>query len=178
MRYSATRRRFTALYLIGFFAFGCAAGELPPGVVTGDRPMSWDKVDLYIARSDGEAEDYDVRLALNPESEALKISAENDPRLGTYAEVPYSKITSATYSRSEHPRWKSGAGVAVAVGVFAIPVFFMKGKKHWFTIQFEGVEERPENFVYLRLDKDNYRQIIAAFQAQTEVDVEWIEEDA
>ena len=70
----------------------------------------------------------------------------------------YTEISSAGYSFSKHPRWKSGTAVAVAVGVFAIPIFFMKGKKHWYTIQ------TNEDFAVLRLDKNNYRQVTAALE--------------
>lgn len=37
---------------------------------------------------------------------------------------------------------------------------------------FEGVPDHPEGFVYLRLDKNNYLQIIAAIEGQTGISVE------
>ena len=75
----------------------------------------------------------------------------------------YTAIASADYSFSKHPRWKSGVGAAVAVGVFAIPIFFMKGKKHWYTVQTE------EDFAVLRLDKNNYRQVTAAVENKIKI---------
>jgi hypothetical protein len=156
---------------------GCGGGgTLPPGVVSGERSMSWKEVDLVV-EEEGKGESYDVRLTLDPQGDTMTIAAEDDPRLGTYASIPYNAIKSVSYSRSEHPRWKSGAGVAVAAGIFALPIFFMKGKKHWMTVLFEGVPDRPEGFVHLRLDKDNYRPILAAVEGQTGVKVERIEEE-
>lgn len=42
---------------------------------------------------------------------------------------------------------------------------------------FEGVPDHPEGFVYLRLDKNNYRQIIAAIEGETGMTVERVEEE-
>jgi len=42
---------------------------------------------------------------------------------------------------------------------------------------FEGAPDHPEGFVYLRLDKNNYRQIIAAIEGQTGMTVERVEEE-
>jgi hypothetical protein len=65
------------------------------------------------------------------------------------------------YAQSKHPRWKAGAGAAVAVGVFAAPVFFMKNTKHWLTLQGAG------EAIVLRLDKNNYRLVLPALEART-----------
>ena len=53
----------------------------------------------------------------------------------TVAGLRYDEIQAATYSRSKHPRWKAGDGLAMAVGMFAIPIFFMKAEHHWLTFQ-------------------------------------------
>jgi hypothetical protein len=65
------------------------------------------------------------------------------------------------YAQSKHPRWKAGAGAAVAVGVLAAPVFFMKNTKHWLTLQGAG------EAIVLRLDKNNYRLVLPALEART-----------
>jgi hypothetical protein len=83
----------------------------------------------------------------------------------------YNSIKSAEYSYSKSPRWKSGIGAAVAVGVFALPLFFMKGKKHWLTVQTEG------DYALLRLDKGNYKIILPAFEARSGVKVETVAEE-
>jgi len=84
--------------------------------------------------------------------------------------IPYTDIKGATYSKSKHPRWKSGAGAAVAIGIFAIPIFFMSGKKHWLTLQLE------DDYLILRLDKNNFATVLAAFESRTEIKPERIEE--
>ena len=74
----------------------------------------------------------------------------------TLKEIPYSEIKAATYSFSKHRRWRAGVAAAVAVNMFAAPLFFMKGKKHWLT--FETEEDR----LALRLDKSNFKDILSA----------------
>ncbi len=81
-------------------------------------------------------------------------------RGGRYTVIPYADIKAATYSRSKHPRWKEGIGVALAVGIFAIPVFFMKSKKHWLTIQTDN-----DSYI-LRLDKNNFRAVTSTLEAR------------
>jgi hypothetical protein len=83
----------------------------------------------------------------------------------------YVDIKGAEYSYSKSPRWKSGIGVAIAVGIFALPVFFMKGKKHWLTIAVE------KDFAVLRLDKKNYKLILPSFEARTGKRVETVAEE-
>ena len=106
----------------------------------------------------------------------MSVTGEDDLHL-VYAAIPYSAITSASYSNTETPRWKTGAGAALAVGIFALPLFFMKGKKHWLTIVFQGVPQHPKNGLLLRLDKNNFSQIIGTIEGQTGVEVERTVED-
>jgi hypothetical protein len=153
----------------------CGAGQLPPPVPTSDGSVHYKKVDLYLSKG-GEAEDYDARLIFHPATGMMSVTGENDPDF-VYTAIPYSAIQSASYSNTETPRWKAGAGAALVVGIFALPLFFMKGKKHWLTVVFEGVPEHPENGLLLRLDKSNFAQIIGTFEGQTGVTVERIVED-
>ena len=83
----------------------------------------------------------------------------------------YVDIKSAEYSYSKSPRWKSGIGAAVAVGIFALPVFFMKGKKHWLTVRTKG------NYALMQLDKGNYKIVLPAFEARSGVKVETVAEE-
>lgn len=85
--------------------------------------------------------------------------------------LPYAGIAGAEYSYAKSPRWKSGIGLTIAFGVFALPVFFMKGKKHWLTIAAE------KDFAVLRLDKNNYKLILPAFEARTGKRVESVAEE-
>jgi hypothetical protein len=84
--------------------------------------------------------------------------------------LPYREVQSAEYSYSKHPRWKEGLGAAVAVGIFAAPVFFLKGKKHWLTVQTD------DDYAVLRLDKKNYEVICLSFEAHSGIRVESIGE--
>ncbi len=85
--------------------------------------------------------------------------------------LEYSKIRAAQYSYSKSPRWKSGAGAAVAVGVFAIPLFFLKGKKHWLTFQEEG------DYAVVKLDKRIHRELIVAFESKSGIKVERLKDE-
>ncbi len=75
--------------------------------------------------------------------------------------MPYGAISSGVYSQSKHPRWKEGGAAAVAFGIFAAPVFFMKGTKHWLTS--EGGSEA----IVLRPDKRNVQAVMPASGART-----------
>jgi hypothetical protein len=112
------------------------------------------------------AEEQDAVLRF--EDEALIIYGRGGTTLKTFA---YADIKGAEYSYSKSPRWKSGIGVAVAVGIFALPVFFMKGKKHWLTIAAE------KDFAVLRLDKRNYKLVLPTFEARTGRRVEAVSEE-
>jgi hypothetical protein len=102
----------------------------------------------------GEEQDAVLRF----EDEALVVRSRGGTVLKTF---PYGDIKTAEYSYAKSPRWKSGIGLAVAVGVFALPVFFMKGKKHWLTLTSD------KDFAVLRLDKNNYKLILPAVEVHT-----------
>jgi hypothetical protein len=110
----------------------------------------------------GEAKETEAVLKL--EVEKLVVTSKKEGAL--LKEIPYEKIKAAQYSYSKHPRWKEGIGFAVAIGVFAAPIFFMKGKKHWLTLQTE------DDYALLRLDKNNYQIIILALETEGGIEVE------
>ena len=112
------------------------------------------------------AEEYDAVLHFDEKS--LVIYGKGGAVLKTFN---YADIKGAEYSYSKSPRWKSGIGAAIAVGVFALPIFFMKGKKHWLTIAVE------KDFAVLRLDKKNYKLILPTFEARTGTRVEAVAEE-
>ena len=155
-------------------ALGVCLALLPALVHAGDA-MYWRKVDYYVAH-EGKPDKHDARLVLDPATRTLSITDENHPELATYVALPYDAITSANYSFSKHPRWKTGIALLIPLSIFAIPFFFLKGKKHWLSLTFEGVPEHPEGFLVLRLDKNNYLQILAAVEGQAGVQVERVSE--
>ena len=55
--------------------------------------------------------------------------------------------------------------------MFALPVFFMKGKKHWLTLAAE------RDFAVLRLDKGNYKLVLPAVEMHTGRKVETASEE-
>ena len=133
------------------------------------QPLIFKKVDYYWLEGEDE-KDEDARLVLDPVARTMGFYDEDKgAEKITYAVIPYDNITSITYEKSAHSRIKMGLLVSPLA-------FFMKGKKHWLTVLFEDVPELPANYVYVRLDKKNFQQIIAAVEGQTGLDVERIVE--
>lgn len=123
----------------------------------------------YFENVGEDAKEYDARLILDPANRILIIADENHPEDRTFVTVPYDNIRSLTYERSAHPRIKAGL-------LIAWPMLFLKGKKHWLTVDFKDVPAYPAGYAYARMDKSNYRQIISALEGQTDLEVEMIEE--
>jgi len=124
------------------------------------------KVKLMVNTGERPAET-DVVLRLEQDRVSIR-SKRGGADLKTF---PYTTIKSAEYGYSKSPRWKSGIGAAVAVGVFALPIFFMKGKKHWLTLQ------TADDYAMLRLDKANYKIILPAFETRSGVKVETVADE-
>jgi hypothetical protein len=136
----------------------------PPSRATGPV-LTFHKVDYAQVQGDKERS-RDARLVLDPGSQTLVFADEGDGEAKeVFARIPYAAITKIVYERSAHRRY--GAGVLVSP-----LLFFTKGKKHWLTVEFQNVAELPQGFVYARLDKDNFRQILSALRAGTGVTVE------
>lgn len=136
------------------------APPAPPPAVHAPAPSRPDAafVDVKLLRtSGGKTEEVDVLLTLGPDAIVLT------PRKGTSTAqtMAYRAVAAAVYSQSKHPRWKEGSAAAFAVGVFAAPVFFMKGTKHWLTLEGGG------EAIVLRLDKNNYRAILPELEVRT-----------
>lgn len=120
----------------------------------------------YLVSTGDKAKQSKARLVLTEDS--VQIHGHRGVEL--LREVNYSDIEAATYSRSKHPRWKTSLAMAAAIGVFAVPFLFTKGKKHWLTFQSEG------EHIALRLSKKNYLLILAAVEGQTGLKVDRIQE--
>ena len=138
--------------------------------MSGADKIVFKKVDVFVTEGDNEKK-RDARLELYPDERILALVDEkNGSDKATYAVVPYDKVTNVVYERSAHRRYKS----AIFGSVWML---FTKGKKHWLTIEFQGVSDHPEGFVYARLDKENYRRILSAVSAATGLEVEQYVED-
>jgi hypothetical protein len=119
-----------------------------------------------IVNTGEKGEEQDVILRFD--DDAMVVFARSGTELKAFR---YEDIKAADYSYSKSPRWKSGIGVAVAVGIFALPIFFMKGRKHWFTVRTD------KDFALLRLDKGNYRLVLPTFEAKSGVKIDLVAED-
>lgn len=81
---------------------------------------------------------------------------------GETREIAYADIKQADHSFSKKPMLSGGGAVAAAllVGfIFAIPFLFIKKKKHWISVQ------AGEKFAVIKLGDQNFRQIVAEFEA-------------
>jgi hypothetical protein len=138
-----------------------AAEPPPPPAVPTRGAETFSKVKM-LQQAGEKVREVDVVLELG----ADRLVVRGEGGAGVVKTISYQSIAAATYSQSKHPRWKEGIGAAVAVGVFAAPIFFLKGTKHWLTVQ------SPNDFLVLRLDKNNYRLILPALEARSGKPVE------
>jgi len=83
--------------------------------------------------------------------------------------IPNASITNIIYERTAHPRYVQGL-------LIAWPLLLTKTKKHYLTVQYADASGAGQ-FVILHLDKGNYREILAAAEAQTGKKVQRAEED-
>ena len=122
----------------------------------------------YLTAVGDKTKEIKAHLVLSEDS--LQVRQEKGGRL--LQEIPYSEIESTTYSRSKHPRWKTGIAAGLALGLLAVPFFFMKGKKHWLTFETGG-----EDHMALRLDKKNFESILYAVESKGGLKIERFIED-
>ncbi len=84
----------------------------------------------------------------------------------------YSEIKAVEYSYSKKPLLSTGGAVAMAIltGLVVVPFLLVKKKQHWLTVRDD------KDYVVMRLDKKNYRQIQSEFEVKN-IKVETISED-
>ena len=130
--------------------------------------LQFRKVDYFqivtIPNGEPEEKKHDARLEIDKDAQQLRIVHEKrGTSEATYAEISFSDVTNILYEQSKSPRWKTA--------IFLSPLaLFSSGRKHWLTIEYEG------GYAYMRLDKNNQRQIRAALGAAG-FDVEIIMEE-
>lgn len=73
--------------------------------------------------------------------------------------IRYSEIKGAEYSHSMGNRTISSA-TALAANIFAFPLMMRKMDEHWLTL------ESPTHQTFLNLERDNYQDVVAAFQSK------------
>ena len=131
----------------------------------GVDPETFGKSQLVVQQGD-KSKMVDVLVVFEEDRLLLTNKKKTSEVLKTFE---YKDIKSAEYSHSKHPRWKTGTALIIPLTIFALPFFFMKGKKHWLTIQTEG------DYAVLKLDKKNYKFINAAFEGHSGVEVEFVD---
>ncbi len=119
--------------------------------------------------SDGKkSKEVKSKLAFDSESFAL-----NSNKAGVLSKsFNYADITAADYSHSKKPLLSTGGAVAMAIltGLIVLPFLFMKKKSHWLSVRTD------DDYVVMKLDGDNYRQILAEFEVKN-VNVTTVEEE-
>lgn len=119
--------------------------------------LEFRKVDYFevVTKSNGDTDEKkrDARLEIDEAAQELRIVDEKrGADKAMYATIPFAAVTSVLYERSKSPRVKTA--------IFLTPLaLFSSGKKHWLTIEYEG------GYAYMRLDKNNQRQIRGALGA-------------
>jgi hypothetical protein len=118
-----------------------------------------------------ESKETDAILTIKQDSFA--VVADKNKFKNESKEFAFSDIKVADYSYAKKPMLSTGGAIATAllVGfIFALPFLFIKKKSHWISVQTE------KEFVVMKLDGSNYRQIIAEFETHG-VKVNTVEED-
>lgn len=87
-------------------------------------------------------------------------------------EFNYADLKAADYSFAKKPLLSTTGAVVsiIALGLFALPFMFMKKKQHWLTLRTEN------DYVVLRLDKNNFRQILNEFEIR-KIQITTVNED-
>jgi hypothetical protein len=88
-------------------------------------------------------------------------------------EFNYADVVSADYSYAKKPLLSTGGAVAMAIltGLIVIPFLFAKKKQHWLSVR------TADDYVVMRLDKENFRQIMNEFEIR-KIAVKTIDEES
>lgn len=106
-----------------------------------------------------------VRVRFNADTLEIE-SAKTGAVLKTFT---YDEITSAEYSYTKKPRWKTGLTLGAAAVVFfpilfvAIPLGFTKHRRHWVTVR------TGNDFAVLKVSKSIRKLFIPSFETHTSV---------
>lgn len=87
-------------------------------------------------------------------------------------ELNYEDVVAADYSYSKKPLLSTGGAVAMAIftGLLVLPFLFVKKKQHWISVR------TSNDYVVMRLDRENYKQILNEFEIH-KVAVKTVDED-
>ncbi len=104
-------------------------------------------------------------LLIDRDASTLAFSAQERQRL----EVPFAAMSNLIYERAKRPRY--GVGL-----LLAWPLLFTKTKKHFLTVQYKD-NAGEGRYVLFQLHKENFREVLAAIEAATDMKVERLEEN-
>ena len=113
----------------------------------------------YVAQKDGKDKEIKANMIFSDGSIIVK----DRKKAEVFATIPYGDIENVVYERSSHARTKT----AILISPLAL---FSNGKKHWLTITYKNGED--SSFVLLKLDKKEYKRILATVETETGQDVE------
>lgn len=142
-------------------ALGVAVAFLSPTVFADDAHFK--KTRMVVVSADGEGTDEkDCDLLFRDDATILVTHRKNTDEV--YATIPFAAITSITYERAKSPRAKTA--------IFLSPLaLFSPGKKHWLTVEYT-TPDGGNDYVLLRLDKNEQQRVQAEARARTGIDVE------
>ena len=136
--------------VLTLFVLSCAVafGQSEKGV--------FDNVRLLMPMGDGfKAIDVMVRF----EGDRLVVRSTKDP--DDVKIFRYSDIRSAAYTFSKGPRYQANTAMIVTANVLAFPLFLNKVERYRLEVQSD------KDSALLDLNKDNYKALLTAFQANT-----------
>lgn len=162
-----------------------------PKVYAQDKPANipevFEKVELLVMNGQ-RVKKLPVRLTLEEKSLVVE-SKDSADKLKSFG---YEAVKSVEYSFSRHPRWKAGlgvgsVGVALGGGLLAAGsytgLFILlfspsagwalgktKSRRHWLAVK------TKDDYAVLRLDKNDYKYLLAAIETRTSLKVEGIGE--
>jgi hypothetical protein len=143
-----------------------AVGLVLSGVTFGE-----DAVFSKVKVADPTGKQVDARLVFSDADKNLAVRvAERD-----FVTVPYNQVDKISYEYTKKHRIMQGAVVMVAsLGAGAI-VMLTKSKSHWLYIDFH--QENAAKSVVLRIDKNEYQNILDAVKSHTGKDVEMLQDE-
>ena len=122
--------------------------------LTAQTDQFFDKAALSV-QINGKTESVETFLRFDGDSIDV-VAKKSKATIKSYA---YPDVKSLEYSYGKSPRWKTA--------IFVSPLFlFTSGKKHWVLMQ------GPDDFAMLRLDKSNYKMVLATLESKTGKKVE------
>jgi hypothetical protein len=141
------------------------------GLVLSGVTFGEDAVFSKVKVADPTGKQVDARLVFSDANKNLVVRvAERD-----FVTVPYNQVDKISYEYTKKHRITQGAVVMVAsLGAGAI-VMLTKSKSHWLYIDFH--QENAGKSVVLRMDKNEYKNILDAVKSHTGKDVEMLQDE-